>query len=334
MPFANLIGNERIKKLLKRAIAEGRISQGLLFAGPRGIGKHKFALALAQALNCYRPVEGDSCGVCNSCRKILAQEHPDVETIVSDGQFIRIAQTRALSEKAQYRPFEGRRRVYILDDADRLRLEAANSILKTLEEPPDSTVLILVTSRPYALLDTIRSRCQMLNFGALSNEELESELVKNGERGRDEAALLARLAQGSIGRALEIDLESYKQTRKVIVEVLELFATGRDTVRLLNAAEYLGRKLEREDFEAHLDALMVLLEDVLYIKELGQADTLTNADLSERLTRISENLSFEQISLLADSVEKIREGLLRNVNRQLVMESMLVTGKGMVSSEF
>ena len=144
-----------------RAVDEGRIGQGLIFAGARGIGKHQFAMALAQAVNCERPVKGDACGVCVNCRKFAVREFTDVKTIVPDGQFIKIEQTREMASEAQFRPYEGRCRVFILDDAERLKEQAANSILKTLEEPPETSLIILITAKPYALLETIRSRCQM-----------------------------------------------------------------------------------------------------------------------------------------------------------------------------
>ncbi|HEY9230859.1 MAG TPA: DNA polymerase III subunit delta', partial [Blastocatellia bacterium] len=256
MPFSSLVGNERIKRLLKRGVAEARIRQGLIFAGPRGVGKHQFALALAQSLNCRRPVAGDACGLCDQCIKIAAREHIDVETIVADGQFIKIAQMREMAEKANYRPYDGRRRVYILDDAERLNLNAANSILKVLEEPPETTQLVLVTAKPYALLQTIRSRCQMLSFAPLTATELERFLNENYKRPAGENRLLARLARGSIGRALEIDLGVYREQRTMMVELLEAAIVARDTMKLMQTAEYLARKLEREEFERHLDALL------------------------------------------------------------------------------
>src|SRR5215471_4451550 len=148
MPFSSLVGNERIKRLLRRAVAEDRVGQSLIMAGPRGVGKHQFALALAQAVNCERPVNGDACGKCLSCRKVANHEHSDVQTITPDGQFIRIGQMREMSRETQFRPYEGRRRVSIIDDADRLNQQASNSILKVLEEPPESSLLVLVTSKP------------------------------------------------------------------------------------------------------------------------------------------------------------------------------------------
>ena len=324
MPFSSLVGNERIKRLLQRAVAEDRVRQGLIFAGPRGVGKHQFAIALAQALNCRRPVNGDACGVCDQCIKVAAREHVDVETIAPDGQFLKISQMREMAEKANYRPYDGRRRVYILDEADRLNASAANSILKVLEEPPETTLLVLVTAKPYALLQTIRSRCQMLSFAPLTAGELESFLNENYKRPAKENQLLARLAGGSIGRALEIDLGIYREQRAMMTELVESALITRDTMKLMQAAEHLAKKLERDEFERHLDALLVLLADVFHLKLGLPAASLTNADVAPRLERIAEAATLEQIADWAERIEGVMQGLARNLNRQLAMEEMLL----------
>lgn len=324
MPFASLVGNERIKQLLKRAVAEGRIAQGLIFAGPAGVGKRQFAFALAQAINCIRPVSGDACGECVQCRKVAAREHTDIEALAPDGAFIKIDQLRAMAEKAQYRPYEGRRRVFIIDAAERMNQNAANSILKVLEEPPDTTLLILITAKPYALLETIRSRCQMVNFAPLTAVELESFLRANYKRPDEETRMLARLARGSMGRALEIDLGIYREQRAMMIEIIEAQAIARDTVRLLSAAEYLGRKLDREEFEKHLDVLMTLLADLFYIKVGEHGQSLTNADIAPRLEHLAEAMTMEQITDFVARIEQILQSLVRNVNRQLAMEAALI----------
>jgi DNA polymerase-3 subunit delta' len=324
VPFSSLVGNERIKKLLKRAVAEGRIGQGLILAGPQGVGKRQFALALAQAVNCQRPTQGDACGECVNCRKVAAGEHVDVETISPDGQFIKIGQMREMTEKAQYRPYDGRRRVYIIDEADRLNQQAANSILKVLEEPPETTLLLLVTSKPYALLETIRSRCQMLSFAPLTAGELESYLKANYKRPAEETRMLARLARGSIGRALEIDLGVYREQRGFMMGIIESLAITRDTIKLMGAAEHLGRKLEKSEFENHLDVLMVLLADLFHLKLGEPAERLTNEDIARQFERIAQVTTVEQITEWAAAIEQVLQDLPRNVNRQLAMESMLI----------
>lgn len=335
MPFSTLIGNDRIKKLLGRAVTEGRIGQSLLMAGPRGVGKYQFAVALAQALNCERVNQGQPCGDCVPCRKIARNEHADVRTILRESQdpsvkkdyksqFIKIEQTRAMSEQAQFRPYEGRRRVFILDEAEWLQHQAANSLLKTLEEPPDTSLIILITAKPFALLDTIRSRCLLLSFAPLNAAEIEQQLQTRG-KSPDEARLRSRLACGSIGRAIEIDLDQYRASRSMLLELVEALAFSRDSVKLLNAAEYLGRKLEKDEFEIHLDALMVLLADLFRLKLSQDESSLTNADIVDQLERVAEALTIEQITDWTDRIELVLRALPRNVNRQLAMDAMLLT---------
>jgi DNA polymerase III subunit delta' len=336
MPFSSLIGNERIKKLLQRAVAEDRVGQSLLMAGPPGVGKYHFAIALAQALNCEHVNQGDACGECVTCRKIERREHGDVRTVMREikdptiikenkSRFIKIEYTRALSEQAQFRPYEGRRRVFIIDDAEWLQDPAANSLLKTLEEPPPTSLLVLVTSKPYSLIETIRSRCLMLNFAPLSAEEIENHLRVKEKRPIEEARLLSRVARGSIGRALEIKLDDYREMRNTMMELVETQASTRDMQKLLGASEYLGRKLEKEAFEEHLDMLSILLDDLFHLKLNGSEESLTNADIVDRLGRVAENTTIEQITEWADRIEQIFVALPRNVNRQLAMEAMLIT---------
>jgi DNA polymerase-3 subunit delta' len=324
MPFSNLVGNETISQMLRRAVSERRIGQGLIMAGPAGVGKYQFALALAQALNCSHLTDGDACGTCSTCLRIAAGEHLDVRTYAPDGQFIKIGQMRELSEEAQFRPYEGARRVLIIDEADRLREGAANSILKTLEEPPDTTLLILVTSKPYSLLVTIRSRCQLLSFARLSTPELESHLKASQKRPGEEIRLLARLSEGSVGRALEIDLGVYREQRDFMLKVLEASVLRHDTVHLMNSAEHLGRKLERDDFVAHIDSLMTVLSDLFHLRLGDHPESLVNADIADRLEPLAEVMTTNQIGGWVEQMETILQGLPRNISRQLATEAALL----------
>src|SRR5574341_1215304 len=268
MSFAKLIGNQRNKEILQRLLGRGRLNSTLIFAGPDGVGKRQFALTLAKAANCRKaPAPSyalDSCDECPVCRRIDAGTYGDVTVIRPDGQFIKIAQTRELAEEVYTRPREGRQRFFIIDEADRLREEAANSLLKTLEEPPPTSTLILLTARPDALLLTIRSRAQRLNFAALSVAEMEKFLAENYPRPASDTALLARITQGRIGQATAFDLSVYRQERRTLIELLELLAAGENRFRLLKAAEYLGKK-ERDVFEKELDLLTSLLRDLLLL---------------------------------------------------------------------
>ena len=175
MPFTGIVGHRRLLSLLTRAIARGTLPPSLLLAGPRGIGKRMTATAIATTLNCLHPrpagaFETDACGECQSCRRIARGVHPDVVVLEpEESGAIKIDQVRDVIDRANYRPFEGRRRAVIVDDADALVPQAQNALLKTLEEPPSATVFLLVSSMSDALLPTVRSRCRPLRLGELTS---------------------------------------------------------------------------------------------------------------------------------------------------------------------
>ncbi|MGH9828065.1 MAG: ATP-binding protein, partial [Blastocatellia bacterium] len=279
------------------------------------------------AVNCEHPSDGDACGRCLACRKVAAGEHPDVMIYqrVKESQFIKIDEMRDMSLEAQYRPYEGKRRVLIVEDADRLNIRAANSILKTLEEPPATSLILLITTRPYALIETIRSRCQMLSFAPLAPAELETYLRAHFKRPDDEIKLLARLSRGSIGHAMEIDLGVYRDRRKIMMELVDAALVQRDPVRLINAAEYLGKKLDREQFIEHMNTLLGILSDIFYLKLDQPVERLTNVDAYSRLSQLADKLSIEQITDWVARIEELLNSMLRNINRQLATEAMLVS---------
>src|SRR5262245_38113237 len=236
---------------------------------------------MAKAANCQKgPATGfasDSCDACPVCKRIEEGSYGDVTTLSPDGQYIKIAQTREMAEEVYFRPREGRQRFFLIDEADRLREEAANSLLKTLEEPPVTSTIILLTARPDALLLTIRSRAQRLNFTALSVCEMEKYLARNYPRPAPDMALLARITEGRIGQATAFDLSVYRQERRTLIELLELLESGDNRHRLLKAAEYLGKK-EREDFEKELALISSLLRDLFMLAAGRGAGSIVNID--------------------------------------------------------
>ncbi len=327
MSFARLIGNERNKQILQRLLGNGRVSATLIFAGPDGVGKRQFALTFAKAANCQKAVGNsfatDSCDVCLTCRRIDEGTYGDVTTIQPDGQFIKIAQTRALAEEVYYRPREGRQRFFIIDEAERLRDEAANSLLKTLEEPPPTSTLILLTSRPNSLLQTIRSRSQRLNFVPLTTAEMESFLTENYPRPAADTALLARVTEGRIGQATAFDLSVYRQERRTLIELLELLASGKDRVRLLKAAEYIGKK-ERDEFEKELDLMMSLLRDVFLLASGSSQNEIVNVDVADKLEQLAGKIGLARSIGWSEKISEVRRNLRVNINRPVAMEAALL----------
>lgn len=330
MSFAKLIGNERNKTVLQRLLLGGRTGATLIFAGPEGVGKRQFALTMAKALNCHQPLidavlgRYDSCDTCPVCQRIDTAAYGDVTTIKPDGQFIKIAQTRQIAHEVYSRPREGKQRFFLIDDADRLREEAANSLLKTLEEPPPTSTLILLTAKPNALLQTIRSRAQRLNFAPLTTVEMEAYLTANFRRPKPDTLLLARLTEGRIGQATAIDLSVYRQERNVLINLLELLITGENRFRLMKAAEYLGKK-ERDEFEQELDLLNRLLRDLFLLAGGSARDAIVNIDVADKLEQLAATTSIPQLTRWTEQFNVLRAHLRYNVNRQLATESLLLS---------
>ncbi len=327
MSFTKLIGNQRNKEVLRRLLQRGRLGMTLIFAGPRGVGKRQFALTLAKAANCLNsPANGfalDSCDQCPVCRRIDAGSYGDVTTVEPEGQYIKIAQTRALTEEVYYRPREGKQRFFLIDEADRLREEAANSLLKTLEEPPQTSTLILLTAQPDALLLTIRSRAQRLNFSPLSIAEMERFLADNYPRPAPDTALLARLTAGCVGQATAFDLSVYRQQRRTLIELIELLADGGNRFRLLKAAEYLGKK-EREDFVKDLDLITGLLRDLFLLASGRSKESIVNIDVADPLAQLALRVELSRIMAWVERIDRLRAGLRININRQIATEAALL----------
>ena len=326
MPLRELIGNERVAVALTRAAARDRLPHALLFAGPDGVGKRTFARELAKAVTCHAPVDGDACGECDSCVRAQSGEHPDIRVFVPEGTLHKIASMRDLAREAQYRPFDNHRRVMVVDDAHKMRDEAANAILKTLEEPPPTTLIVLVTDQPYSLLGTIRSRCQTLRFAPVDAASIERFLASRFTRPLDETQLLARVAAGRIGRALSTDLSVYRDQRKEMLGLVELLASGGDRLRLMKAAQYLtdiGKK-DKSELEARLDLFVDLCRDVYGLALEGPADRVANPDIALRLEALAASTPPERIAAWIDAVERLRERLRQNANRQVALEAMLL----------
>lgn len=326
MSFSSLIGNERNKQILRRLLRRGNLGFTLIFAGPEGIGKKQFALTLAKAANCQNPPEtnDDSCDQCPACQRIQADTYSDVVTIKPDGTYIKIAQTRELINDVQVRPREGRQRFFFIDEADRLREEAANSLLKTLEEPPSTSTIILLTARPDALLQTIRSRAQKLNFSPLSVAEMEKYLSSNFQYAAPDTKLMAHLTGGRIGQATAIDLTEYRRERRELLELLDLLAAGNNKYRLLKAAEHYGKQ-ERDAYERMLLLLLSLLRDVFLIAASGNLESIVNIDVADRLQLLAEKIGTAHLTEWIKKFDELRFNLRININRQVATEATFMS---------
>jgi DNA polymerase-3 subunit delta' len=326
MSLGALIGNARVREALGRAVERDRLPHALLFAGPPGVGKRTFAVELAKGLLCSRPAGVDACDTCPSCLRVAAGEHLDVRLFAPEGAFVKIAQMRELAREAFQTPFEGARRVLIVDQAHHLREEAANAILKTLEEPPPTTLIVLVTDQPYAMLATVRSRCRTLHFAPVETDELERFLAANFRRPAEDSRLLARVAGGRVGRALATDLSVYKDRRKEMLALLDVLAGGGDRLRLMKAAQFLAdaSKKDKSEFDERIEIFLLLCRDV-YGLALGEpAESIANVDVTLRLQQIASAVTPARVGRWVDAFDGFKVQLRQNVNRQLALEAVFL----------
>lgn len=343
--FSELTGNSRVKNALKRMLVNDRLPGALLFTGEEGIGKKRFALEVARALNCRTPKDNEACGVCSSCIRtaklnypqredsddwlqIIWTDHPDVGLVVAPKRVLRVEQMRQIEREANFRPFEGKARVFLIDEADKLNDASANALLKVLEEPPRTSHLILITARPAMLLPTILSRCQMIRFSPLTPDEIETHLTKNQLADNKTARLRARAAGGSIGRALTGDLVTFTSQRKAMLKVLSALAVSNDRAQLLRSAEQLNEAQYKDEFEDRLDVLETLIRDAWMLSLGVNQSQLVNEDLSSELVEISKQLDASRAADWILQIEDLREQLIVNVNRKVTTDALFLVMAG------
>jgi DNA polymerase III subunit delta' len=357
MPFSDFHGNAEIVHRLREMIARERFPHAVVLAGGEGSGKYTLALMLAQALNCLALPKSDGlpdfCGKCANCTRIaqsadlgsrfaeavearenlreadkketriFVQTHPDVLIIPPDPpqMMIKVDQVRRVIETIYYRPAESRERVYIFTDSAFMK-EAANSLLKVLEEPPEFATIFLLTENPGELLPTIRSRSMVFTLGALSAEEVEGYLAaRRPEWKEPQRALVARLSEGAVGRAGSFDLAAYVAARDHALTILKSALSGGEHGELFKVTESYRPGAEgREKTEQLIRTLYSLLRDLLLIAS-GAENEIRNTDIARALQRLAESADFEWIAAASDRLAEVERGMRRNLLRSLSLDA-------------
>ena len=323
MPFRDITGHRHLIELLGTAAIRGSLPPSLIFAGPDGVGKRMAAIALAQLFNCSAvdTAANDSCGRCAACTRIARGVHADV-LIVEPGDTgaIKVEQIRDLVQRSAYRPFEGRRRVVIVDDADAALGEAQNALLKTLEEPPAASTFVLVTSRPDVLLPTVRSRCQRLRFGRLAPGDVAAVLIRAHGYAEAEAHAAASLSDGSIGLALEGGTDDYVEARDAAVRLLRGVAGGADPRARLASAKVLVGASDRDELARRLRALSSMLRDIGVLVSRADERVLANADLKPVLGGLLRSFDGDRTLRAFSAVDRALTALERNASPKIVAD--------------
>ena len=313
MPFSSIIGHDRPVAILKRALANDAVAHAYLFSGEPGIGKRLTALEFAAALNCQTPGPDGGCGVCAACSRIPAGSHPDVRTIAPDGDEIKIDQIRQAQADLSLRPFEGRRKVLIIDGAEAMNEASSNAFLKTLEEPPGDSLIILITAMPQSLLATIRSRSQELKFQPLPRGVLAGVFKERRGLGDEDAWFAAALSRGSIGRALDMDVAEERTVREQY-RALTAGLAGMQDEEVLAVAE--GVAKDRDGFVRLIDIGIERLRDEAVLSITGNERLLVYGAAGQGTFPLPKLL--RTMDLLTES----RQLLDRRVSAQLVAERL------------
>jgi len=325
--WSKILGHERQIDQLRRALASGGLPNAYIFSGPSGIGKRLTADALAAAIVCEKATERDheACGNCPACRKVASGNHPDAFVLEPETsergakRSIRIGQVRELAGKLMYAPLEARAKSVIIDGAEHLMPQAANSLLKTLEEPPEATHFILITPLPHTLLATIRSRCQKLAFSSLGDERIAGHLARTLSMDRAEAARIARMSGGSMGLALALDPE-------FVAEVMGRFLplTRRASTADVMEAAQAFKSAPAERIPLIFDILASWYRDVLRIKTTGSADGAIHREARDA----ARGLGHFRITGALAKINETRLTADTAVNKQLMFEDLLFTLTG------
>lgn len=337
LSWSQIHGHARVKEVLERAITQDRTHHALLMTGPSGVGKRQLALALIAILNCTaRPLAEfkEACGSCPSCRKLGQLAHPDLLIVEPQGnkvKTIKIDQIREIQKAATTAPFEARERVVLIDDAHLMNDEAANALLKTLEEPTNRMRLMLITDQPHLLLDTIISRCQMLRFGSLELDAVKALLpvviARTADMDKPSAAMIevaAGFGEGSVGRSLAVLQSGILAEREELLRELVALEPDRP-LPTLELAERWSKQNPR--LPEQLELLQVFMRDVMLYKISASGDKpkdkLINSDLVRYIEPLSQAMSLDDVLAAIDLLRQTQATLNRHVNSQLLMEDLL-----------
>ena len=331
MPLSGVVGHARLTALISRAIERDTLPPTLLFAGPSGVGKWLVARATAEAVNCLEPTHPvDACGQCRSCDRIARGVHVDVIALEPDDRAsIKIDVVREALSRTGYKPFEGKRRVVLIREADTLETAAQNALLKALEEPPPGTMFILTTAVPGALLTTVRSRCMALRFGRLTAAEVATILMRDHDHSEADARDAAPLADGSVGQALGLSDRDVGDLRDSAMRLLQHASGHADTQARIQAAAALvagpaKKERTRDDLAMVLRVTASMLRDIEAINAGADPRVLAHPQLSGDLSSLARAYAGERARTAFGAVDRALMALERNAGTKVVAEWLAV----------
>jgi DNA polymerase III subunit delta' len=324
--FKNILGHEREVEVLQRAVMLGKVSHAYSFEGEAGCGKKEIADAFAITLQCEKGAK-DACMECPSCKQAITRNHPDIIYLHHEKpNTISVGEIREqINQDVYVKPYNGNRKIYIIEDAQKMNIQAQNALLKTIEEPPSYVVIILLTTNEEAFLPTIRSRCVSLKIKPVKTAQIEEYLEKILSVPKDQAKICAAFAQGNIGKAARLSAsEDFAQMRASVVQLLKRLREI-DLYELVSAVKQITEyKLEIMDY---FDIMMVWYRDVLLYKATSDVNQLIFQDEIYEIKKQVSTSSYEGLELIMKGIDKAKRRIEANVNLDLTLEMLLLTIK-------
>ena len=321
MGFSDIIGQQKQLVILRSALVSGRLHHAYLFLGPAGVGKRTVAVSLAKAIHC-RELTDDFCGRCLNCARISDGNHPDVRIIepLTGKKEISIQQIRELERELSYRSFTGKSKIAIIDPATLMNLSSQNALLKTLEEPPQDSLIILIAESAGGLLPTLRSRCLQIPFAPLVRQDVAVYLQSQHGMNSTDAEFIAALSMGSIGAALSLEQENLIENRRNWSSMLGS----------LKAADYHGAMIAAEALASNRDEALKFLKwaeswyrDLLVAQVSHASDELVNLDMRAQIEQQSTGNNVERSLRAISQTSRAAARIQRNLNRRMVLEKFL-----------
>jgi len=325
MSFNDIVGQEKAIKILTKSLKENKVSSSYIFVGNEGTGKNFTAIEFIKAVNCLNLNKNlEACENCQSCNEINKQYCPDLKILEATKNSIKIEQIREIRKDIELKPFKSRKKVYIIDKAEKMTLEASNCLLKTIEEPPYYAIIILICSKIDPILPTIVSRCQIVNFGLITSLRIKELLLnKINDLEKDKAEIISKLAQGSIGNAFKLLTDKeYFIRRETFLNYLSTIVPGKYGNDFFEKVEKIISEIDR--LEETLEMIKMWYRDILIIKNTGNQKYIVNCDKLEMLEKKSQVYSQKILIDILDYIELAEEYLMKNVNKRLILERLYI----------
>jgi DNA polymerase-3 subunit delta' len=322
MRFSDILGHDRALGIIGAYLEKSRFSGAFIFSGPEGIGKRMVAKLIACQLNCTGGVDRP-CASCSGCLKIQKETHPDLHIIQNGQSQIKMEDIRGILRQANLRPYEGALKVFIIDNAHKLNSEAANSLLKVLEEPPKDVLIILVTHKPQNIIKTVLSRCQEIKFSPMVRAQLETVLIKNYALDKASAHFLAYYAEGRLGLALRLKDTPLLQEKNKIFDAFVLSAKPLDR-------QIIGQS--KEQMQACLNILASWFRDIYLLKAGLPDQEAIHLDRHSDLLKLIPRFSFKQLDEIMSTLSESSLYLDKNINTKLILHNLLMTQSGALLS--